>query len=81
MLPLRDLFGAMPANAIGPRKVAEAQKLMAARGKSRQGILKSTSHIRQMFAWGVAQELLKPDQLVAIRALQPVRGIPHEKRT
>ncbi len=63
----------MPANAIGPRKVAEAQKLMAARGKSRQGILKSTGHIRQMFAWGVAQELLKPDQLVSIRALQPVR--------
>ncbi len=73
VLLLRDLFGLLPARAIGPRKVAEAQKRMAIQGKTRQGILKSTGHIRQLIAWGVAQAILKPDRLVAIRSMQPLR--------
>lgn len=72
--PLLDLHGPEPASSIGPVRVAEAQQVMArANGWTRQGIMAATGKIRQMIAWGVAQELLEPDQLARIRAMQPLR--------
>ena len=71
--PLFDLFRDEPASSIGPLRVAEAQRLMASKGKTRQGINDATGFIRQMFAWGVAQELIEPDQLARLKAMQPLR--------
>jgi len=67
------MFGREPASSIGPRKIADYQKRLAKEGRTRQGILKSSSHVRQMFAWATAQELIDPTQLVAIRSMQPLR--------
>jgi integrase len=72
--PLLDLFGPEPAGAVGPKRIAEAQKAMAqVHGWTRQGILKATARVRQMFAWGVAQELIDPMHLVKVKAMQPLR--------
>lgn len=71
--PLVDLFGTEPASSVGPRKVAQAQQLMAKQGRTRQGVNMATGYIGQMFAWGVAQEILHPDQLARLRAMQPLR--------
>lgn len=72
--PLVNLYGQEPAASIGPKRIAEAQQVMAkANGWTRQGILKATAKIRQMFAWGVAQELIDPMHLVKIKAMQPLR--------
>jgi len=70
---LYTLFRDHPANSIGPLKVQQAQRLMASQGRTRQGINDATGFIRQMFAWGVAQELIEPDQLARLRAMQPLR--------
>lgn len=71
--PLVELFGPEPASSVGPKRIRQAQELMARQGRTRQGINLATSYIRQLFAWGVAQELIQPDQLVAVRSLQALR--------
>ncbi len=71
--PLLTLFLNEPVRSIGPRRLTEAQKLMVAQGRTRQGVLMATGYIRQMFAWGVSQELVKAEQLVAIRTVRPLK--------
>jgi integrase len=71
--PLYTLFRDELASAIGPLKVQQAQRLMASQGRTRQGINDATGFIRQMFAWGVSQELIEPDQLARLKAMQPLR--------
>ena len=71
--PLLKLFGPEPLSSVGPLRVAQAQKYMAANGLTRQGVIKATGFVRQFFAWCVAQELCHPDQLARIRAMQSLR--------
>jgi integrase len=72
--PLLDLYAAEMASTIGPKRVEDAQRTMAeVKGWSRQGINKATGVIRKMVAWGVAQEILHPDQLARLKAMQPLR--------
>ena len=41
---------------------------MARQGRTWQVINEATGYICQMFKWAVAEELVKPDQLVALTA-------------
>lgn len=68
-----DLYRNDPAEAFGPKKLQEVRLLMARQGRTRQGINMAAGYIRQMFKWAVGQELVKPDQLVALTALAPLR--------
>jgi integrase len=68
-----DFYRNDPAKAFGPKKLQEVRLLIARQGRTRQGINKATGYIRQMFKWAVAEELVKPDQLVALTALAPLR--------
>ncbi len=73
MRPLVKGFGRLPASEFGPRRLQEHQEGLATHGLTRQGINIATTHIRALFAWAVANELLKPEQLVALRAVRGLR--------
>jgi hypothetical protein len=73
ILPLLQMFGSEIVETVGPRRLADYQARLAATGRNRQGILKATAHCLQMFAWGVAMEMVNPTHLMAIRAMQPLR--------
>jgi len=72
-------FGRTPAEAFGPRRLAELRTYLEevyrkSNGSrlTRQGINKTVSKIKQIFAWGVSQEIVKPEQLTALRTLPPL---------
>ena len=71
--PVLALFANQPAASFGPKRLQEVQRLLAKQGRTRQGININSAHIRQCFAWGVSRELLKPDQLVALKSLAGLR--------
>lgn len=71
--PALDLFRAEPAASFGPKRLQEVRQLMARQGRTRQGINMAAGYIRQMFKWAVAEELIQPDQLVALTSLAPLR--------
>jgi len=73
ILPLLDMFGSEIVETVGPRRLAEYQLRLAARGRTRQGIMKATARCRQMFAWGVSMEMVSSSHLVALKAMQPLR--------
>ena len=63
-----NLYRNDPAKAFGSKKLQEVRLLMARQGRTWQVINKATGYICQMFKWAVAEELVKPDQLVALTA-------------
>ena len=76
---LVKMFGRTPAEAFGPRRLAELRSHLEGvyrknNGErlTRQGINKTISKIKQIFTWGVSQEIVKPDQLTALRTLPPL---------
>ena len=71
--PVLALCANQPAASFGPKRLQEVQRLLAKQGRTRQGININSAHIRQCFAWGVSRELLKPDQLVALKSLAGLR--------
>jgi len=73
ILPLLEMFGDQIVETVGPRRLADYQLRLAKGGRSRQGIMKATARVRQMFAWGVSMEMVNPVHLVAIKAMQPLR--------
>ena len=71
--PVLSLYADQPAASFGPKRLQEVQKLLAKQGRTRQGINMACGFIRQCFAWGVSQELLKFEQLGALRSVQSLR--------
>jgi len=88
---LRRLAGNMPAREFGPLRLKALQDAMIARGWVRRSINLHVGRVRRLFAWAVANELLPPDVLAALRAVpglkagrcaatdrEPVRPVPAE---
>ena len=71
--PVLALYAGQPAASFGPKRLQEVQKLLAKQGRTRQGINLTCAYVRQCFAWAVSRELLKPDQLVALRSVGGLR--------
>jgi integrase len=70
-------YGREPASDFGPLKLQAVQQAMIRLGWSRKQINKQIGRIVRAFAWGVSQELVKPD---AAHALREVKGL-HAGRT
>ena len=71
--PVLALYADQPAASFGPKRLQEVQQLLAKQGRTRQGINMACGFIRQCFAWGVSRELLKFEQLGALRSVQSLR--------
>jgi integrase len=62
-------FMYLPASAFGPVALAEVRDHVVARGLSRRGANRTAGFIRSVFAWGVSQEIVPPDVIVALKTL------------
>jgi hypothetical protein len=74
---LKDLYGREPVNSFGPLKLQALQQAMIRADWTRKNINKQIQRIVRMFAWGVSQEVVKPD---VAQALREVKGL-HNGRT
>jgi integrase len=70
---LKQLYGSELANDFGPLKLQAVQQAMIRAGWSRRSINKQIGRIVRMFAWGVAQELVRPDVAHGLREVPGLR--------
>jgi len=71
--PARALFGRWLASEFGPVQLRRVRNEMVKAGLSRGVINSRVNRIRRMFKWGVSEELIGPDVLTRLRALEPLR--------
>ena len=70
---LRRLYGASPANAFGTKALKAVRQELVSADLSRGVVNQTVNLIRSIFRWGVAEELVPADVLVALRAVAPLR--------
>ena len=71
--PLAELYADWPIGSFGPSRLLKVQDHLIAAGNSRSGINHTIGRIRQAFAWGVYREFAKPELLVGLKTVPPVR--------
>jgi len=74
----------IPLDQFGPKMLAEVQRELAEQPmprkcgghskRSRAQVAKLVNGIRAMFQWAVAEELVTPDRLVALRSVKPPKA-------
>jgi hypothetical protein len=74
---VKELFVRESASEFGPLKLQAVQQRMIRLGWCRKQINKQCGRIVRMFAWGVSQELVRPE---IAQALREVKGL-HKGRT
>ncbi|QDV44385.1 site-specific tyrosine recombinase XerC [Stieleria neptunia] len=70
---LEDEYGNEPAADFGPRKLSDVRELFVKSGNCRSYVNRQTRNVVAIFRHGVSRELIKPDQLVALQSLEPLR--------
>lgn len=70
---LDDEFGHLPVAEFGPRLLATVRESFVERGNCRNHANKLTRYIVRVFRWGVSRETVKPEQLIALESLIPLR--------
>lgn len=70
---LDDEYGDVAANEFGPRRLAEVRDLFIASGNSRKYINTQIRDVVRIFRYAVSRELIKPETLVALDTLEPLR--------
>ncbi|MFO0948103.1 MAG: hypothetical protein U1D30_19645 [Planctomycetota bacterium] len=79
--PLHQMFGETVAKEFGPLKLQAVRDKMIEAGNARSFINDAVSRMRQMFRWGVAQEMLPVDtytRLATVRGLAKGRSKARE---
>lgn len=66
-------FDDTPAAKFGPRKLGMIRDSEAARGRPRVGCNALVKHIRRVFQWAEAQELVPPNTYNALKTVEPLR--------
>lgn len=67
-------FGSLPAASFGPKKLLECRAMMEASGRfSRRYINTLVTCFRTIIKYGVEYELVPPESLVALQAVQPLK--------
>ncbi len=74
--PLVDLYGDIPANVFGPRRLKSVRQQMIDSNLARTLINKRVVRIRHVFKWGVENELVTSSVLDGLRAVAPLIPIP-----
>lgn len=67
-----EYFGAEASTTFGPKRLRDFQQLLA-RKHTRRGVNRILNCVRAMFKWGVAEELIHPDQLARLAAVPSLR--------
>ena len=69
---LVEYFGSEASTTFGPNRLRDFQQLLA-RKHTRRGVNRISNCVRAMFKWGVAEELIHPDQLARLAAVPSLR--------
>ena len=69
LAPLIELYGDEPAAIFGPLQLKAVREHLIARGTSRRTINCYLSRVRALFKWGVGEEFVPPERLVALQAV------------
>lgn len=70
--PLARLFGDVPADLIGPKRLKQVREEMIALGWCRNQVNQQVGRIKRMYRWGVENELVAPS---VYHGLQAVAGL------
>ena len=68
--PLVEMFGALPVNSFGPLALRKVRSTMVARNMTRITVNGFVHKIRLCFRWGVGQELVHPNVVAALDAVE-----------
>ena len=71
--PVVELFGLTPVDEFGPVRLGQVRDAMVASGLARTTVNDRVKAVRRMFKWGVARELVAPDTLAKLAALDGLR--------
>jgi integrase len=71
--PVRELYGMTPAREFGPLALKAVRRTFVEADLVRTQINKRTRRIVQMFRWAVAEELIPPTVLQALKAVEGLR--------
>ena len=78
---LRGLYGSTPAAGFGPKKLKAVRDAAVRDGLSRSGANRRASHVKRLFKWAVAEELVPPSVhqgLTAVTGLKRGRTAARE---
>lgn len=70
---VRDLFGTSPADDFSPSKLKAVRDRWIKRGYVRSAINRYVGYTRQVFRWGVSEEMVKPAVVQALECLPALR--------
>ncbi len=73
MSKVTDLYVELPVNSFSPKKLKAIRQIMIDKRLSRTYINATTRRIKQIFKWGLENELVKPETLTALRAMAGLR--------
>ena len=71
--PVAMLYGDARAGDFGPRALKAVRQWMVKRRQARRDINRQVGRIRRMFKWAVGEELLRPDVLQALQAVDGLK--------
>lgn len=71
--PVVMLYGATRAADFGPRALKAVREWMVKRRQARRDINRQVGRVRRMFKWAVGEELLRPDVLQALQAIDGLK--------
>ncbi len=71
---LEDEHGDESVEQFGPRKLSRLRELFVANGNCRSYVNSQTRNVVSIFKHGVSMELVRPEQLVALRSLETLRA-------
>jgi len=70
---LVKLFRDVPCSQFGPKKLQELQQAFISSGKVRKQINKSISRVKSVFRWGVTQEFVSVQVVMALDCVKGIR--------
>lgn len=70
---LRKLYGNIPAREFSPLKLKTVREQFVETGICRTSVNKQVERIRRMYRWAVAEELIPPDVIHGLTAVQGLR--------
>lgn len=68
-----DMFCDQPASSFGPKKLAAIRDELIKAGNSRQYINERVRYIIKIFKYALSQEMIRPEQIVALKSLEPLK--------
>lgn len=71
--PLSKLYGSIAVDAFGPLALKAVRNVWIAEGQGRKTVNTKTGLLRHIFKWGLENELVRPETLVALQSVRDLK--------